>query len=368
MWARRGLRQEVHRRPFVDSRGLSATAAWWSHTENVHSASHRLRCLRIVTALRVLGVEVGLYRAADGVPPRCLVLMKRYDPGSMQEAISLRKRAGTRLVLDLCDNHFHFEGDEPALRRRAATLREAVRAVDHVVASSPALAEVIQSECGAEVPVSVIPDATEPPFVPTRLARSEHPIVEEQLGRLATSLRRSGIPRERRLLWFGIHGTFRVNGGMIDLLRIREALHDAHGVRPLSLTVVSNDEAKFEAVTQGWALPTYYLPWHPQTFSRIARLHSAVVVPISVNAFTQCKTNNRPATGFLHGLNVLADAIPSYQEFSDCAVLDDWRRGLGDYLDDLPRRAADVAAGRRLLAQRYSLEVVAAQWHALVAP
>ncbi len=286
----------------------------------------------------------------------------------MQEAISLRKRAGTRLVLDLCDNHFNFESDDPALHLRAATLREAVRAVDQVVASSPALAEVIESECGAGVPVGVIPDVAEPPFVPTRLARSEHPIAEQQLWRLAMSLRRSGIPRERRLLWFGNHGSVGVNGGMTDLLRICEALHDAHCVRPLSLTVISNDEAKFQAVTQGWALPAYYLPWHPQTFSRIARLHSAVVVPISVNPFTQCKTNNRPATGFLHGLNVVADAIPSYQEFSDCAVLDDWRRGLGDYLDDLPRRTADVATGQRLLAQRYSLDVVAAQWHALVAP
>lgn len=346
---------------------MTAAVRWWPHTQDPWVASYRLRCLQVVDALRAQGVDAGLYQPDAGTAPRCLVLSKRYDAASMQQAVSVRERAGSRLVLDLCDNHFHVDGDDPKLLQRAAALRDAVRCVDHVVASSTALADVIRSECGAEISIDVVPDATEPPVEPQGPARWREPAAEHALWRLERALRRSGVPRTHRLLWFGNHGSAGTEGGMTDLSRIRDALHQAFRARPLSLTVISNDAAKFAAVTDGWTLPTFYLPWRAHSFSRAVRLHGAALIPIGLNPFTRCKTNNRLATALLHGLNVIADTIPSYEEFAACSVLGDWPRGLNSYLDDTHRRAADVTAGRRLLAQRYSLDEVAAQWGAVVA-
>ena len=339
---------------------------WWPHTDDPRVASYRLRCLQIVDALAARGLDAALYRPQRDERPQVLVLSKRYDAATLAAALALRERAGTRVLLDLCDNHFHVDSDDPKLRQRADTLRAAVCSVEQVVAASPALAEVIAAECPTQRRIAVIPDATEPPFEPRGPARLRHPQSEWQLARLGDALRRSGVSTARRLVWFGNHGSAGAEGGMNDLLRLGDALHRAHESKPLSVTVISNDEPKFKRLTAGWTLPSFYLPWHAHSFSRALRWHGAALIPVGLNPFTRCKTNNRVATALLHGLNVIADGIPSYAEFAGRAVLDDWPRGLGAYLDDAARRAADVEAGRRLVHQRYSLESVAARWRDVI--
>ena len=225
---------------------------WWPHTTDERIASFRLRCLRIVEHLAGQGMDAALYRPGDAAPS-VLVLSKRYDAGSLEQALQLRRTAGTRVLLDLCDNHFYFEGDDPGLAARA----------------------------------------------------------------------------------------------------------------PVSLSVISNDERKFRRLFAGWRLPGTYLPWHAHTFSRALRLHSLCVVPVGLNPFTRCKTNNRVATALLHGLNVVATRIPGYDEFGEQVVLDDWGFGLGAYLDDAQRRRRDIEAGRQRLAQHYSLAAIAARWRAV---
>jgi hypothetical protein len=345
---------------------LTTTVRWWPHTDDPRVASYRLRCLQIIDALSSRGVDAGLHRPTRAERPQVLVLSKRYDAATLAQALALRERAGTRLVLDVCDNHFHVDNDDPLLRRRADALRQAVSAVDQVSASSEALAVVIAAECPAQRRIAVIPDAAEAPFEPRGSARWREPRAEWALSRLQAALQRSGVDGARRLLWFGNRGSAGADGGMSDLLRIGDALHLAHRWQPLTLTVISNDRQKFGRLAADWSLPTFYLDWRAHTFSRAARLHGAALIPVGLNPFTRCKTNNRAATAFVHGLNVIADSIPSYQEFAGCAVLDDWPRGLGAYLGDTTRRAADVEAARRLVAERYSLDSVAARWHELV--
>lgn len=345
---------------------MTTTIRWWPHTDDPQVASYRLRCLQIVAALRRAGVDADLYRGEREEPPAVLVLSKRYDLRSLADAQILRQRAGTRLVLDLCDNHFHVDNADPRLLQRSEHLREAVRSVDWVTTSSDALAEIVATEAAAPGRVAVIPDAIERPFKPGVLARCGEPRAEWALAQLSRALRASGVPAARRLLWFGNHGSAGAEGGMSDLQRIRTWLHDAHSRQPLCLTVISNDAGKFAELIATWAVPAFYLPWHAHTFSRAARLHGAAVIPVGLNPFTRCKTNNRVATAFLHGLNVIADEIPSYAEFADCTVLNDWPHGLGPYLDDTLRRATDVDAGRRLIERSYSPDAVAGSWRQLV--
>jgi hypothetical protein len=223
---------------------------------------------------------------------------------------------------------------------------------------------VVRSECPGQSSVVVIPDAAEPPFDAAPRWRS--PRAQFRLLRLRQGLRGTGVPWSRRWVWFGNHGSAGTDGGMADLQRIHEAMHQAHRQAPVSLTVISNDEAKFHRVTAGWAFPRAYLPWDADTFSPALRLHGACLIPVGLNPFTRCKTNNRVATALLHGLNVVATRIPSYDEFAGCTVLDDWAYGLGGYLQDTERRARDVQAGQALLARHYSLDAIAARWRTVV--
>ena len=91
---------------------------FWSHTLNTSIASYRLRCVRIIEGLKSNGVVAVNYQLGD--EPEKLILSKRYDPASIQHALYLKQKFGTKLYLDICDNHFYYSvrSDEAILRAK----------------------------------------------------------------------------------------------------------------------------------------------------------------------------------------------------------------------------------------------------------
>lgn len=338
---------------------------WWPHTRNRNIASVRLRCFQVMRSLRALGHDVGLYLPGVGRPD-VLVLSKRYDQESISHAARLRARTGVRIALDLCDNHFYFEDGRAVFSARAETLQAAVLSADIIVSSSEALAAVIREHCPEQRNVVVIGDAVEPLFHPGPSLTPMRLMAEIKLARLCKNLQESGVPQSRRIVWFGSHGSPGVTGGMMDLRRIRGHVSAADEREPGSLTVVSNQYDFFKRIAADFGSRTFYLPWNYATFSRALALHSLAVVPITINPFTLCKTNNRVATSLLHGLNVVADTIPAYSEFADAIVLNDWAYGLGDYLYDTELRRRHVESGKNLVVGRYSPEAIARLWERLL--
>jgi hypothetical protein len=339
-------------------------AAFWPHTDDERVASVRLRCGLIVQQLQRRGVDARIHRPGD-TPPRTLVLSKRYDAASLAHAQDLRARTGTRLVLDLCDNHFHYEHAVEPFVQRAADLRAAVRGVDAVVAASSALADEVRQQVGDAPPIDVIGDLVEPRLPPPR-RRSERLRQWLRLVRLRLALRRAAALPGRRLVWFGNHGSPNVEGGMSDLISVQQALHDHHRAAALSLTVISNSRERFDALTRGWPFPCLYLPWSSATFDDALALHDIALIPVRANPFTRCKTANRVATASVHGLAVAADTIPAYEEFRDCIMLDDWGAGLAHLMARADERSAAVARARALLEARYAPAAIAARWLAVL--
>jgi hypothetical protein len=335
--------------------------AWWPHTSNPHVASVRLRCFQVVVELQRQGIQASHYSPGQ-IPPQTLVLSKRYDTDSIHHAVKMRASAGTRLVLDLCDNHFYTSSLDPQWKARADSLRRAVHAVDLVVASTSTLAQYVKEECPGHPDIVVIGDAVEGPSYPAILHRARSPWAEMQFLRLRKNLSRVKVGEGRRLLWFGNHGSGNTEGGMQDLLLIRDRLERVSAQRPLSLTVISNNAEKYRQITHNWSLNTYYLDWSLTTFSRAATLHDIAVIPVGRNPFTICKTNNRVATALIHRLAVIADSIPSYEEFSQSAVLDDWGQGLNLLMQNRSVRIARIENGIELIKTRWSLEHIAAKW------
>lgn len=117
---------------------------FWTHTLNSNIASYRLRCVRVMDGLRSNGVVAVQYHKGD--VPEKLILSKRYDATSIQHALYLKQTFGTKLYLDLCDNHFYCSVPSIEAVTRANQLREAVGSVDFVISSSQYLAEVIRQE------------------------------------------------------------------------------------------------------------------------------------------------------------------------------------------------------------------------------
>jgi len=293
------------------------------------------------------------------------VLAKRYDPTSLAQALALRQRLGTRLVLDLCDNHFFARSPAPEWQARAHALRQAVEAMDLVVASTPELARVVRAQCPAAPEIVVIGDPAEPLHTPAGWLRWRHAGAEARLVRLNWQLRAQDAPVPRaRLVWFGQQGTAYADAGMADLACLRAPLEALNAQQAVSLTVISNSRARFDELMAGWALPTHYLAWHPATFSRALQAHEVALIPVSLNPFTVCKTSNRLVTALSHGLGVAAQSIPSYRDWADCTVQDDWGPGLLRLVQDTAWRHHLVQQGAARVAGELRPEQLAAQWQA----
>jgi hypothetical protein len=333
------------------------TVGFWLHTDDPNVASTRIRGLQVVQGLRDLGRAVSLFKPSQSCPD-ILVLGKRYDRASMDHAESLRARHGTRLVLDLCDNHFYYKDPAPQWVRRADALREAVRRVDRVVTASATLAQVVRAEIGDATPVSVIGDALDatPPLGPVTLSQ------RWSGARMRLFMAAHRVEAGRRLLWFGNHGVGYADGGIQDLAQIAQALHHHHREKPITLTVVSNRQDAYRRHLHGWTLPTLYLPWSGRVFREALASHAVAVIPARINPFTACKTNNRLATAFCNGLAVAADRIPSINEFADLALIDDWHGGLAMLMADAQERQRRIGAAQERLKERYGLEAICAQW------
>ncbi len=331
---------------------------WRPSAGDPRIASVRIRCLNPVRELQRRHYPVEVFDPAHRGAYSAVIYSKAYNNAVLSEARRLRV-SGTRIVLDLCDNHFYNPMALDALQAAGAQLRRMIAEADELVASTDAMAEVLGEEAGSTL-ITVIGDAVETRIDGVSTTAWRRWWERRRLSALAARLQ--AAPARTRLVWFGSHGGPSGDHGMGDLEIVRPLLESLHREHPLSLTVISNAREKFDRLIRPWPLPTYYLEWSAETFLDALRLHTIALIPVRQNPFTRCKTNNRLATALAAGLAVVAGRIPSYEPFEGCAVLDDWSGGLRRYILDPEARRRDVAAGQGLVDREWSPAAIADQW------
>lgn len=340
---------------------LQAWVGWKPSSPDFRVASTRIRCLIPLGELQAQGYRVELFRPAAASGYRAVVYSKTYHVKDVEEAAALRE-GGVQIIFDLCDNRFYNPRSIPKANEEIQRLHRMMQIAHFWVASTEALAEVMRAEAVAEKPLVVIGDPleTEVVGVPvTPWARLSQWTAWLKFRRWISAMRQAG---RTPLIWFGHHGSPYADGGMLDLERIRGTIERLNPTFPLSLTVVSNSREKYEASIRPWSIPTHYLEWHASTFTRVLRSHDVAIIPVTINPFTWCKSNNRLALSLSSGLAVVADSIPSYEPFREACVLDDWERGLQAYLSSSSRRAVDVARGQSLVTRLCDVRAIAEQW------
>ena len=351
-------------------------AAWYLPEVVERRAGLRYRCLYPLAQLRQRGLDVGLL-SPGGEQDFDAVVFDAWGlfpttAGDHQAESSLRlakdlKSRGVKIVLDNCDNQFAGAPSE-AWQRACQRLRNLALLADRVVTCSSTLGDEMLTECQLQSRPLVIGDPIE-----TEIRYASDRRIKSWLspGRKLSWLRylrhRCRLARDRSagatpLVWFGSHGNGFAEGGMLDLKRIVPIMARVHRRHPLSLTVISNNRPKFDAEFAHQPFPTHYLEWDRINFLASLRLHAISVIPVTTNRFTACKSANRVALSLYHGLNVAADSIPSYEEFSAVCALDNWEQGLTDYVSDSSLRQTHQYEGARLAIARYSPEQVADRW------
>ena len=320
---------------------------WIPTSADARIASARLRCTLPSIYLREAGWRSEFFDESRADSYDVVVFQKAYDEGRLELAERLRER-GTATVFDLCDNHFYNPDDLPQLAERADRLRQMLDLVSAVSVSTEALAELV-----ADRAPTVIDDALDR-FAPSPLAR-------------ARSWGRSRLPggHRLRLVWFGNAGTESPSFGLAHLPRIQSVLEELAERRPLSLTVISNSRLAYERAVGSVSFPTRYIEWNAGTFGRTFPDHDVCVMPIEPNPFTLCKTANRVAISLQLGVPVVADPIPSFEEFAPFVQLGRWPESLERYAAGPALRTAHVREGRRYIAATYTPERVVVQWSAL---
>lgn len=113
------------------------------------------------------------------------------------------------------------------------------------------------------------------------------------------------------------------------------------------------------------SFPARYYEWRLDTFAQIFRRQDVCIIPVALNPFTACKTNNRVVFSLLMGVPVIADNIPSYEEFRDFVLFSDWTNSLRTYAAHPELRRQHVRAGQRYIQSKYNQERVVSQWSAL---
>jgi hypothetical protein len=315
---------------------------WIPFSSDPRIASARLRCALPARYLADAGWTSELLDPRRPDDHDVVVFQKAYSDDSVALARRLRAR-GTRIVFDLCDNHFYNPEGSPVIRERAERLRRMLDLADAVTVSTAPLRELV-----AERDPAVVDDALDeferPSGLRFRMASRLHP--------------RS----ELRLVWFGNAGLEIPSFGLPHLARVIAVLEELHRTHPVRLTVISNSKKMYHHVLGPARFPHTYREWNADRFTRDFCSHDVCIIPIERNPFTVCKTANRVALSLRLGMPVLADSIPSFEEFASYILLGNWQENLSRYASDHRLREDHVREGRRYVEATYTRERVVAQW------
>jgi glycosyltransferase involved in cell wall biosynthesis len=276
-----------------------------------------------------------------------VVFQKKYSSEELKLAESLRDR-GTVTVFDLCDDHFYNPDNLPKLAARADRLHAMIDLVDAVSVSTEPLRQLVT---GKET--AVIDDAFD------EVAAHRAAVWRRRLTR--------GMARgdELRLVWYGNAGLESPSSGLRHVRKVVPVLNDLGRHRRLRLTIISNSRETYEQVLGDARFPTEYHEWEKATFPALFTKQDVCIIPIEENPFTIAKTANRVALALRLGVPVVADSIPSYEDFAPFVLFGNWTENIERYAADPALRRRHVRAGRAYVDAKYTKERVVDQWSSL---
>ncbi len=316
-------------------------------------ASNRLRLFKPMHALQKMGIDVELYGARSQPDNYDAIIFSRGFSARGLGIARAAQSAGTRIVLDMCDNLFALAADR-RFRSRCERLRDMIGLADVITAPTEIMARQLQAHVPeAKGRFRIVPDTLETFVHDCGNGAAMRPLA-------ALSRFHDDHPGALHCVWYGSSaGTL---SGLAHLHRAAAELAQFQARHPVTLTVISDTRLGYWLARRGWAIPSFYLPFKTASFGAALARHHVAVIPVAGNCYTSGKSINRAATAVMAGLGVIADPLKSYEELRPWIALDDWQGGLARYAARPPHHDPALIAARRHLEHSYGAPAVAARW------
>ncbi|MEC4987571.1 MAG: hypothetical protein SAJ37_02385 [Oscillatoria sp. PMC 1068.18] len=329
--------------------------AWKPFDAKLNAASTRLRVLLPCQYLQKAGWNCEIYDPEKEDKYDLVIFQKTCTKEDILLARKLRKNK-IKVVYDLCDNNFYNPYNLPKYNKKVVGSEKMIKEANAVTVSTPELQKLI-----AHPQCIVIDDTID--YVQRNLL-TEIPFKLKKW-------QEEWQDKSFRVVWFGNSkleivyksiGLSEVPSGMVSIAKVIPALEALNEKIPVKLTVISNSEELFQEHTENVSFATQYYPWKMSSFPLLFMQNDLCIIPIDLNPFTICKTNNRLVTALSLGLPVVADKIPSYAEFSDFVLFGDWKENLERYAMNKSLRQQHVKEGKKYIKKTYTKNRVVEQW------
>lgn len=299
----------------------SGEVVFITNKKDKNTASFRLRCSRVVEGLKSNGINVKIYSGSER--PKKVIFSKFYDSKALNYAQYFKNQYGSKLYLDICDNHFYTHKMDGLCKRRIQNLLRMIETVDVLIVSSKYLKKVVLDKTASKKPIYVIEDLVE--FKSPGLPFHTKKIIQYVFYLAYAFFLSLHFNRDRlKIVWFGNHGSKYAEGGMNDIKSLKSNLESLNDNKKILLTIISNSYLQYKSVLKEIKVPSYYLPYDYEYISFALSRNNVCIIPIVKNEFTLSKTANRLTTALAHSLQVYADSIPSYQYFKNISYLNKW--------------------------------------------
>tara|TARA_Y100000389_G_C17453552_1_gene516457 strand:+ start:629 stop:1657 length:1029 start_codon:yes stop_codon:yes gene_type:complete len=325
---------------------------------NPQKASSRIRYLNIIKYLNNANIE--LYNNKNHSKYSTILFGKKFLDEDVKLAKTI-KDEGKSLYFDICDNYFHNPNNLESYKKYTSNIKEMMNISDKVILSSNELKKhVIKELPQIKKKIIVIEDAHE-----EELIRNCNLI--EKITSILSFIKFKFFfnKKDLNLVWFGNAKVKNAPAGMIDLINVKALIEKANKNHRINLTIISNNKDLYKKYIANWNIKTHYLEWDNNNFIDILKLQDAALIPIDINPFTQCKTNNRLVQSIMNNLDVIADEIPSYEEFYKYCFLNNWQKGLEEVINskkNKEKKMIRINGARKIIKEKYLINTISLRW------
>ena len=330
------------------------------YNADLHVASARMRAYRVLQFFKQNKIKPALevYNEKNRANYNLVIFYKMFGKKNDILAQNLKKE-GKKICLDLCDNYFYNPKNLESYNQHQQEFRKMAAIADVITLSSKSLRKIILENIPeSRNKLTIIEDSFEDQIQINDESKKFAPLLGLLKYKFTTA-------KMIRLIWFGNASSKNVECGMSALLKIKDLIESYGKKYPICLTVISNDKQLYRKMIATWDVKTFYFKWKAATFISILKYQDAAVIPINKNPFTICKTSNRVIQSLHCGVDVIADSIPSYEEFSNYCFLDNWENGLKAVIKskkDKAQKIKRIKAAKEIILSKYSIEIIAKKW------